>query len=68
MTEEEFKAQFPNWEYLQFDYGRWTCLHVNYDASYEGPEDGWVDNGLRCEARTLDDLALECQAKEEEMK
>jgi hypothetical protein len=24
----------------------WHYIHDNYDASYEGPEDGWVDNGL----------------------
>lgn len=28
----------------------------NYDASYEGPEDGWVDNGERCVGLTWDDL------------
>ena len=28
----------------------------NYDASYEGPEDGWVDNGERCSAPTWDAL------------
>jgi hypothetical protein len=24
----------------------WHYVHENYDASYEGEEDGWVDNGL----------------------
>lgn len=24
----------------------WDFTHDNYDASYEGPEDGWVSNGL----------------------
>lgn len=67
MTPEDFKARFPNWEYLEFSYGRWTCTHINYDASYEGEEDGWVDNGLMCEGRTLEDLAAECEAKEAEM-
>ena len=28
----------------------------NYEASYEGPEDGWVDNGERCSGRTWEDL------------
>lgn len=34
----------------------WSATHPDYDASYEGPEDGWVDNGLRVSARTRDDL------------
>lgn len=24
----------------------WHFVHDNFDASYEGPEDGWVGNGL----------------------
>jgi hypothetical protein len=67
MTREEFKARFPRWEHLSFEYGRWTATHENYDVSWEGYEDGWVDNGLMCEGRTLEDLAEEIEAKEEEM-
>ena len=38
----------------------------NYDASYEGPEDGWVDNGERCSGRTWDELRDEIDAYIEE--
>lgn len=31
----------------------------NYDASYEGEEDGWIDNGHRCCAPTWDSLREE---------
>ena len=34
----------------------WIGVHPNYDASYEGPEDGWVSNGLSVSADTLDAL------------
>lgn len=64
MTPEEFKARFPRWEYLSFEYGRWTTTHENYDASWEGEEDGWVSNGLMCEGRTLEELADECEEVE----
>lgn len=67
MTPEEFKLKFPDWEYLSFEYGQWTVTHINYDAEYCGPEDGWVDNGLLCTARTLEELAEECIEKEKEM-
>jgi hypothetical protein len=73
MTEEEreqiagLKQRFPRWEHVQFEYGRWTATHENYDVSWEGDEDGWVSNGLLCEGRTLSDLADEIEAKEEEM-
>lgn len=67
MTREDFTARFPRWEHLAFEYGRWTATHENYDASYEGEEDGWVSNGLMCEGRTLEELADECDAKEAEM-
>jgi hypothetical protein len=66
MTREEFQARFPRWEHLAFDYGRWTATHENYDASWEGEEDGYVSNGLMCEGRTLEELADECEAKEAE--
>jgi hypothetical protein len=68
MTTDEFKARFPRWEHLAFEYGRWTTTHENYDASWEGEEDGWADNGLMCEGRTLEELADEVEAKEEDMR
>lgn len=53
---------------LAFEYGQWWATHDNYDASYEGPEDGWVDNGLRISARTLITLRQEIDAINEEKK
>jgi hypothetical protein len=44
---------------VTWDYGYYTATSPDYDASYEGPEDGWVDNGLRVTGRTLDDLHSE---------
>jgi hypothetical protein len=45
--------------HLDFEYGYHTATHDNYDASWEGEEDGWVDNGLRLSERTLADLITE---------
>ena len=44
----------------------WTATHPDYDASYEGPEDGWVDNGLKASARTRDALLEEIDALQDE--
>lgn len=41
---------------ISWDYGFYRATGPNYDASYEGPEDGWVDNGEWVEARTLESL------------
>lgn len=37
----------------------WTAVSPNYDASYEGPEDGWVDNGEKADGSTREELLLE---------
>lgn len=39
----------------------WIATSSNYDASYEGPEDGWVDNGEMVEAKTYKDLLVEIE-------
>lgn len=31
--------------HISFSYG-WCAVHPDFDASYEGDEDGWVGNGL----------------------
>jgi hypothetical protein len=64
--QEVFIAAHPDWEHLKFEYGRWTTTHRNYDASWEGEEDGWVDNGLMAEGRTLADLEDDIACIEEE--
>lgn len=52
---------YRGWD-ISWDYGWYSAIGPNYDASYEGPEDGWVDNGERVYARTRDDLILEIDA------
>jgi hypothetical protein len=37
----------------------WQALSPNYDASWEGDEDGWVDNGQKADAATRDALIVE---------
>lgn len=44
----------------------WRATGPNYDASYEGPEDGWVDNGEKAEAPTRAKLIEEIDAWFEE--
>ncbi len=44
----------------------WMALHPDYDASWEGEEDGWVDNGLKADAATYEALCAEIDAIEEE--
>jgi len=41
---------------ISFEYGYFNATGPNYDASYEGPEDGWVSNGEQVSARTRDDV------------
>jgi hypothetical protein len=54
---EEYRGWSVSW-----DYGQYTATSPNYDASWEGEEDGWVDNGQRCFARALPDLHTEVDA------
>ena len=49
------------WE-ITWDYGFYTATGPDYDASYEGEEDGWIDNGHRVSARTRDGLIEEIDA------
>ena len=44
---------------ISWDYGQFTATGPDYDASWEGEEDGWVDNGHRVFARTRDELIAE---------
>jgi hypothetical protein len=37
----------------------WRASGPNYDASYEGEEDGWVDNGEKVNAATREKLIAE---------
>ena len=60
------EIRFPRWK-ISWEYGYYWAVHDNYDASWEGEEDGWVDNGLRVCGRTIPDLVSEIEEKEEEM-
>lgn len=51
---------------VTWDYGFYTATGPNYDASWEGEEDGWVDNGHRVTARTREALIEEVDAWFEE--
>ncbi len=53
--------EYRGWA-ISFDYGFYTATGPDYEASYEGPEDGWVDNGQHIEARNLEDLRAEVDA------
>ncbi len=50
--------------HISWEYGYYTAYHDNYDASWEGDEDGWVDNGLKLSERTLDSLITEIDLHE----
>ena len=50
---------FRGWDY--------QATSPNYDASYEGPEDGgWVDNGEKAAGGTLEEVCAEIDAWFEE--
>jgi hypothetical protein len=51
---------------ISWDYGYFTATGPDYDASWEGEEDGWVDNGHIVSARTIEDLREEVDAWIEE--
>jgi len=54
---------YRGWQ-IDFEYGYYTAIHDNYDASWEGEEDGWVDNGLRISERSLECLINEIDLHE----
>jgi hypothetical protein len=37
----------------------WEATHDDYDASWEGEEDGWVSNGLHLSADTIPNLLFD---------
>lgn len=57
-------CDFPPIPVRDFD---WTATHPNYDASYEGPEDGWVDNGLKVHAATYKELLAEIDLAQDDL-
>jgi len=67
---ENAESFTERWKYRDWSVdhtpGGWCATSPNYDASYEGPEDGWVDNGEIVWAATLDNLRDEIDAWIEE--
>lgn len=54
---------YRGWTISPPDYpAPWTAVSPDYDASYEGPEDGWVDNGQKADAPTREALIQEIDA------
>ena len=45
----------------------WTATHPDFDASWEGDEDGWVSNGLQVQAATREELIAEIDAMQDEL-
>lgn len=58
-------ATYRGW-LLGFEYGWHTATHPDFDASWEGTEDGWVGSHPTLSGRTLDDLKAEIDAWSEE--
>ena len=52
---------YRGWSIDPAYYG-WQAIGPNYDASWEGEEDGWVDNGEKAWGRTRE----ECEAAVDE--
>ncbi len=44
---------------VSFEYGYWNAISPDYDASWEGEEDGYVDNGQKATGRTYDEMCSE---------
>jgi len=67
-AQQKIEAQgdtYRGWS-ISFEYGYFNATGPNYDASYEGPEDGWVSNGESVTARTREGLIEEIDAYIEE--
>lgn len=51
------KHTYRRWSIGMNFINEWEATHPDYDASYEGPEDGWVESpNMRATARTLPEL------------
>lgn len=47
---------YKGWEISQSIYHGYEGLGPDYDASYEGPEDGWIDNGQFVHGKDIDEV------------
>ena len=44
----------------------WAATHPDYDASWEGEEGGWIDNGLCTFAASYEDLCEQIDVLQDE--
>jgi hypothetical protein len=51
----ELREAYPDWNF-EFSYGEYRATHDNFEASWEGEEDGWVGNGLHTSSKTVQGL------------
>ncbi|UXO93967.1 hypothetical protein Pan3_45 [Pseudanabaena phage Pan3] len=47
---------YRDWQLNGWEYGRFTATHVDFDASWEGDEDGWVGSHPTLDGRTEEEL------------
>lgn len=52
---------------IEHAYIGYEASHPDHEASYEGPEDGWVGNGLHVHGMTVEDVKAQIDDKIEEM-
>jgi hypothetical protein len=60
--EDVKNGTYRGWKIGKNFVGQFEATHPDYDASYEGPEDGWVSNGLMTTASTMEGLRAEVDA------
>ena len=63
---EERDARLPEGWTCEPAYVGWAAVHRDYDASTDGPEGEWIDNGLMATAPDFDALLIEIACIEEE--
>jgi len=57
-TVRPFAIEYRGWN-IEPAYVGWSATHPDFDASWDGEENGWVDNGLQVHAMTLDGVKAE---------
>ena len=59
------RLEYRGWE-IEPAYVGWSATHPDFDASWEGEEDGWVGNGLCVHGMTIEQVKAEVDEKIEE--
>ena len=52
--------EYRGWS-IEPGYIGWYATHPEFEASYEGEEDGWIGNGLQVHAMTIEAVKLEVE-------